>query len=171
MRILPDLQIGLLNGWLLLIIYFLGLVLMVLTFPVKTRHKLFYETCLLTRGSSLVHHILRQDRCNCICRADDLHTATIQQAVFHCRDYHLPDRLHHRDDLSLDVSPDPCGGDGGRRLVPRITQSPMAGAGFYVHWYSCDNRSLVPVYPAGIPVHLLPLPNPAGGKSLPRVLW
>lgn len=43
MPFLPTLQIGLLNGWLLMLIYLLCLIGMVLTFPAQVRHKLFYE--------------------------------------------------------------------------------------------------------------------------------
>lgn len=43
MQFLPPLRIGLLNGWLLLVIYFLGLMLMVLTYPKEIRQKLFHE--------------------------------------------------------------------------------------------------------------------------------
>lgn len=43
MPLLPDLHIGLLNGWLLLVIYLLSLVLIVLTYPAEIRRKLFYE--------------------------------------------------------------------------------------------------------------------------------
>lgn len=43
MLFIPTLRIGLLNGWLPLIAYFLGLIIAVMTFPKGKRKKLFYE--------------------------------------------------------------------------------------------------------------------------------
>jgi protein-S-isoprenylcysteine O-methyltransferase Ste14 len=43
MDLLPPLHLGVLNGWLLLVAYFLGLVVSVLAFPADKRKKLFLE--------------------------------------------------------------------------------------------------------------------------------
>lgn len=43
MRLLPAFGLSILNGWLLLVAYFLGLTLNVLTFPREKRRKLFLE--------------------------------------------------------------------------------------------------------------------------------
>ena len=43
MTVLPDFQLGLLNGWLLLIAYFAGFVISVLAFPKDARDRLFED--------------------------------------------------------------------------------------------------------------------------------
>ena len=43
MQVLPSFSFGLLNGWLPLVAYFLGLIITVMTFPKTKRKKLFYE--------------------------------------------------------------------------------------------------------------------------------
>jgi protein-S-isoprenylcysteine O-methyltransferase Ste14 len=43
MSAIPEFEIGWMNGWLYLVAYFLGLIIMVISFPGDKRKKLFYE--------------------------------------------------------------------------------------------------------------------------------